>query len=290
MDTERGMFPRAALRCPNCGREMTFAFNSSAVECGCGTTLRVENRLIEYTDADSLSTNSEARARDRQAAHYLQHVKFPTQIFRVKQFLKGIPNWVKDKPVIELGCGPGPYTRILLASLYDVIAVDFSEKSLLVNRDTNCAHLERVCYVKADLRALRMSSECSALLLMCDFLQHLGGHEARVAFVSKAFDWLAPGGFFYLTFFNFNVVNYLKGDLHGHFADGAIAYERLLYREVSRILPTNVSVDSVVPLNIFHRVIPDRLAAMLPGAKFFSRMIAISGRKAHAPMNPLADA
>ncbi len=57
---------------------------------------------------------------------------------------------------------------------------------------------------------------------MCDFLQHLGGHEARSAFLSKAFSWLAPGGYFYLSFFNFNIKNYLKGDLRGHFADGAI--------------------------------------------------------------------
>jgi SAM-dependent methyltransferase len=291
VETERVMkIARAALRCPRCGREMELNIMNAAVVCRCGNTLRVENRLIEYTGAESLRELSEVKARDWQAPRYLQHAKFPTQIFRVKQFLKGLPQWVKEKPVIELGCGPGPYTRILLDSFYDVIAVDFSEQSLLINRDANCAHLENVCYVKADLNALRMSSECSALLVMCDFLQHLGGYAMRAAFIHKAFDWLAPGGFFYLTFFNFNIVNYLKGDLHGHFADGAIAYERLLHREVSSTLPANVSVDSVVPLNIFHSVVPDRVAAMLPGATFLSRMIAISGRKARGAMEPLTDA
>jgi len=35
----------------------------------------------------------------------------------------------------------------------------------------------------------------------------------------------------------------------------------------------------VTPMNIFHSASPDRLVARLPGAKFFSRMVAISGRK-----------
>ena len=101
-------------------------------------------------------------------------------------------------------------------------------------------------------------------------------------FLSKAFEWLAPGGFFYLTFFNFNIKNYLKGDAHGSFARGAIRYERLLHKEVLKALPRNIAVDSVIPLNIFHSVILDRLASGLPGARYLARMIAICGRKIDA--------
>jgi hypothetical protein len=124
-----------------------------------------------------------------------------------------------------------------------------------------------------------MASGCSNVLLMCDFLQHIGGHDARSALVRKAFEWLAPGGYFYLSFFSFNIVNFLKGDLHGAFSGGAIRYERLLFRDVLRALPAGVSVDAVTPLNIFHAAGPDRLAAKLPGALLLCRMVAISGRK-----------
>ena len=222
----------------------------------------------------------------RQAGQWLPAAReVPDPDIRVKRFLAGLPAQVNEKPVLELGCGPGPYTRILLESRYDVIAVDFSEASLSINREANLGDLERVCYVKADLNSLQLSPDCTNLLLMCDFLQHLGNHEVRTAFIRKAFDWLAPGGYFYLTFFNFNVVNYLKGDLHGHFAAGAIRYERLLYKEVLRALPASAAIDSVVPVNIFHDVVRDRLAATMPGAKWLSRMIAISGRKVPTAFN-----
>jgi hypothetical protein len=119
-----------------------------------------------------------------------------------------------------------------------------------------------------------------SLLLMCDFLQHLGNRGARDAFLVRAFEWLRPGGAFCLTFFNFNVKNYLKRDRRGTFADGAIGYERLLYRDVIRALPPGVSVDAVTPLNIFHGATADRMASMVPGARWLSRMIMIAGSKA----------
>jgi SAM-dependent methyltransferase len=271
---------RGALRCPSCAREVELDSNDAPATCGCGTVLGVESGLVAYSSRPGLRGIPEVAARDGEADGYLQHAKFPIQRFRVKQFLAGLPDWLKKRPVIELGCGPGPHTRSLLEADYDVIAVDFSEKSLLINRDANLDYAGRVCYVKADLNALKMSPDCTNLLLMCDFLQHLGSADVRAAFIRKAFDWLAPGGYFYLTFFNLNVVNYLKGDLRGTFAGGAIHYERLLYKEVVKAFPQSVCVGSVVPLNIFHDVVPDRLAAMLPGAKWLSRMIAISGRKA----------
>jgi ubiquinone/menaquinone biosynthesis C-methylase UbiE len=186
--------------------------------------------------------------------------------------------------VLELGSGPGPFTHMLLGQGYHVVAVDFSEKSLLINRDSNTAYGSRVCYVKADLNSLVMARESSNLLLMCDFLQHLGDYDTRNAFISKVFNWLAPGGFFYLTFFNFNIKNYFKGDAHGSFASGAIRYERLLHKEVLKALPKNIAVDSVIPLNIFHSVILDRLASGLPGARYLARMFAICGRKIDGEM------
>ena len=117
---------------------------------------------------------------------------------------------------------------------------------------------------------------------MCDFLQHLGDHKVRRVFLSKAFERLAPGGFFYPSFFNFNIKNYLNSDLHGSFASGAIRYERLLHQDVMEALPRDITVDSIVPLNVFHGVIYDRLASALPGARYLARMIAICGRKVNS--------
>jgi len=267
------------IRCPNCRSQLECAVSGALLTCACGANFKIENDVVEYSDAKALSKVAEVGTRDRQASGYLQHAKFPTQISRVKKYLAALPPVIWQKPVIEVACGPGPYTGFLLEAGFDVIAVDFSECSLRINRDANIGHLSRTCFVKADINELQMAQDCSNCLLMCDFLQHIDGHNARVAFMRKAFEWLAPGGVFYLSFFNFNIVNFLKGDLRGTFAGGAISYERLICKDVLQALPSDVSVDAVTPMNIFHSASPDRLAARLPGATFLSRMVAISGRK-----------
>lgn len=238
------------------------------------------NGLIEYTPSADLELIPEVTARDRQAAGYLQHSKFPTQIFRVQQFLASVPESAAEAPVFELGCGPGPITP-MLARRFQVMSVDFSEASLELNRQAlPPAQREAVTYVRADLHALRLARESTSLLMMCDFLQHLGTSEQRNAFLSKAFGWLRPGGYFYLTFFNLNIKNRFRRDVAGAFADGAIKYERLRRADVVRALPAGIVVDDVVPMNIFRNSVPDRFAARVPGAGLFSRMIAIAGRKA----------
>jgi hypothetical protein len=124
-----------------------------------------------------------------------------------------------------------------------------------------------------------MAAESTDLLLMCDFLQHLGDRRRRDAFLTKAFGWLRPGGRFYLSFFNINIKNQVKGDVRGAFAGGGIGYERLRTCDVLAALPKGVTADDVVPMNIFAGILPDRLAARLPGASLLARMIALSGTK-----------
>jgi 2-polyprenyl-3-methyl-5-hydroxy-6-metoxy-1,4-benzoquinol methylase len=270
---------QSLLQCPRCGRGAPLILNDTQATCACGFVARIDQGIVRYTPPEELEKNVEVRARDRQASRYLEHSKFPTQIFRFEQFVASLPSQVMEKPVLELGCGPGPYTRMLLDSSYSVVAVDFSAESLDLNRRTTAGTSKPVCYVQADLNELTMARESTNLLLMCDFLQHLGHLDTRNAFLTKAFSWLAPGGHFYLSFFNFNIKNYFLGDLHGAFAGGAIRYERLLPNEVVAALPDSTRVDSVVPLNIFRHARPDRLASAVPGARYLARMIAISGRK-----------
>lgn len=244
-----------------------------------GLRSREGGRLVDYTPPQVLGAIAEAGARDRQARGYLQHSKFPIQIFRVQQFLDRVPASAKARPALDLGCGPGPYTLSLLEKGYRVVAVDFSRESLRVNLGACGLHVHSVAHVVADLTRVQFAPDSTDLLLMCDFLQHLGGREARADFLRKSFSWLAPGGHFYLSCFNLNLVNRMKGDRRGAFAAGAIPYERIVLSELLAALPEGILVDSIVPMNVFHGVRADRIAAYLPFARHLARMHAVSGRK-----------
>ena len=79
-----------------------------------------------------------------------------------------------------------------------------------------------VCFVQADLNDTFFVPDSTDVLLMADFLQHLGPEAVQRRFLRNAFEALRPGGRFYLSFFNTNLKNRLKSDINGSFADGAI--------------------------------------------------------------------
>ena len=115
--------------------------------------------------------------------------------------------------------------------------------------------------------------------MMADFIQHLGGLDVQRLFLEKAFGALIPGGWFFLSFFNANLKNRMVNDIRGSFSDGAISYRRLRFSEAQEMLPKNVVVDKILPMNVFHGVAFDRLAARLPFARHFARMMLVYGRK-----------
>jgi SAM-dependent methyltransferase len=269
----------AALLCPRCNSYTPLQYSDGNINCACGHKIEVRDHIVQYSDTRELTKLSAVRVRDEQAIGYLQHAKFPIQLFRVRQFLDALPAHVLRSPALELGCGPGPYTAILLERGYRVLAIDYSEASLTINRDINRNHLPNVLFINADLNSIRLVHNSAKLLIMCDVLQHIGSLDARNSFLNKSFEALAPDGHFYLTFFNFNIKNYFKGDLHGSFAGGNLRYERLLFKEIVRSFPSNLRVDSITPTNIFHAALPDRLICALPGAQYLARMIAIAGKK-----------
>ncbi len=234
-----------------------------------------------YDPALSANPTSEMARRDAQAHGYLRHSKFPTQISRISRFIQ------KQNPpglVLDLGCGPGPTTKILLEAGFDCVAVDFSAKSLAINKQTCDQIAGNAVFVQADLTKLQFARESVSGLMMADFLQHLSSAQAREKILANAFAALKPGGWFFLSFFNVNIVNWLKGDIHGSFADGTIRYTRLPTQEVKKMLPGDIVIRSSVPMNIFAGAQLDRLCAVLPFAGRLSRMTVFTGFKRSLPV------
>lgn len=266
------------LLCPACNRSLRFDGSSVRICCTGPAGSTIEDGIVRYDPALSIDASTEIRARDRQAHGYLTHDKFPIQVFRIGNFVRRMAAEMCAFPVMDLGCGPGPTTEILVEAGFRTIAIDFSLESLKINA-LNLRSATEVLFVQADLRRIRFVNTCVAGLMMADFLQHLVSARVQKEFLDQAFRALVPGGWFFLSFFNVNVKNWFKGDVIGAFANGAIPYRRLTPREVVGMLPADVVVTEIIPMNISHAVNYDRILARLPFARLFARMVIILGRK-----------
>jgi SAM-dependent methyltransferase len=267
------------LFCPICRSNTLKVVNNKLVASCCNEIFKIEDNQIIIFDNTLLSI-PEVRTRDSQAKGYLLHSKFPTQISRMQKWMSTIPKKLLDGIILDLGCGPGPTTKMLLEiGARKILSSDFSINSLRINKDICQNHAAKPIYILQDIRNIKLIKNSISVLVMADFLQHITDENERVALLDKAFNSLIPGGYFFLSFFNINIKNYLKNDIKRSFASGTIKYERLNYKEVISSLPSNVIIDRVIPMNISHHALIDRLLCALPFSNLFSRMVVIQGRK-----------
>lgn len=264
--------------CPDCGR-LSWTDVDQGLQCfDCGRQIMPQDGILMFTPDNNIQSG-EVSARDRQASGYLQHSKFPTQKDSLTSFLQSVPESLKHKSVLDLGCGPGPSTGMLdMLGFKRTVSVDFSFQSLLINRDglTNtCGHE----FVRADLNQVTFAEQSCGVLMMTDFLQHLGDWGSMLRFLNNAVNSLEIGGKFYLSCFNLNVKHFIRGDIHGTFSNGSIPYSRIHHKEIAKLLPDFLSVDEFYPMNIFNAPLPDRIARRVPGSFFLGRMLVVTGQR-----------
>ncbi len=274
--------PWPDVLCPTCGTAVHISRSGRSV-CSCGAEFAFEGNIAFLSSPGMLERIPEAATRNQEAPQYLQLPKFPTQLDSIRRFIDAVPAELQAFPALDLGCGPGPTTAMLLQRGYRVIAVDFSTASLQLNAASNAEHESRVMYVAADLKEFQVAGESCGVLMMADFLQHLGDMGDQQRFLHKILAALVPGGRFYLSCLNYNVKNWWKKDRIGSFSDGAmpgtISYRRSQVREVLSMLPSTIEVLAIHPMNIFHNAVADRMASRLPLPFLLARMIVVIGRR-----------
>ena len=266
------------LVCNVCGRPLK---QHNGLSDNCSLSYGTEQGIPFFKNVSALQP-AEERIRDMQSGTYLAHTKIDSQTKFIRRFINSLDTAHRDSAIVlDLGCGPGPTVSLLREAGYtQITAIDFSADSLLINKRSNPA--DTIDWLSADLLTLKAVPDAVDLLLMSDFIQHVGTYTDKLQLLQNAIEALKSGGSFFISFFNFNIVNFLKGDLRGNFENGAIQYERLLAKEMLQLIAKSVVIKRHYAMNITHNYQIDNWLGRLPGAAFIGRMYAIEGiRKPH---------
>lgn len=112
----------------------------------------------------------------------------------VEWFCSVIPEGAR---LLDLGCGPGLYTKRLSARGYDVTGMDFSKRSIAYATEQD----KETCYIYGDYLKLDYENEFDAVtLIYCDYAA-LTEPERKVL-LSKVYRALKPNGLFIFDVFS----------------------------------------------------------------------------------------
>jgi SAM-dependent methyltransferase len=103
----------------------------------------------------------------------------------------------KPKKILEIGCGTGNYTRILLERGYKITAVDISENMLKMAKE-KCA-----CkFIKGDIRDISINDKFDACIAMFAVMDYVTENSDLVKVFSNIYKQLKPNGVFVFDVWN----------------------------------------------------------------------------------------
>ena len=222
---------------------------------------------------------SEIETRNKQSENYKKYtnIKFTFQKKILSEFLSNISRKQSLGEILDLGSGIGPTPKLYFDKHYrKICCIDFSIDSLLYNKRNNKNSLENVFWITSDISKLCFAHNSYDLIVASDFIQHINGHARKLEIIKNLTDSLKPKGGFYLSFFNFNILHYLRGDRIGNF--GGIKYERLILSEVENIITDKINIKSIT-FQIFHIPWLDKFLSKFRIFRILARWIIICGEK-----------
>jgi SAM-dependent methyltransferase len=238
----------------------------------------VEENFLTFLNINRMNI-SEIETRNKQSEKYKKYtnIKYTFQKKILSEFLSNISIKEPLGEILDLGTGIGPTPKLYFDKNYQKIScIDFSIDSLLHNKRNINNSFKNVFWINSDISKLYFAHNSYDLIVASDFIQHINGHTRKLEIIKNLTDSLKPKGSFYLSFFNFNILHYFRGDRIGKF-DG-IKYERLILSEVENIITDKININSII-FQIFHIPWLDKFLSKFRIFRFLARWIIICGEK-----------
>lgn len=99
--------------------------------------------------------------------------------------------------VLELGCGTGRFTALLVADGYEVTGLDLSEAMIKVAKKKPFG--KRISYVCSDMRNFNLGKKFDVVISVCDSMNYLLNNDDMYNTFLSVGKHLENGGFLFLT-------------------------------------------------------------------------------------------
>jgi len=112
-------------------------------------------------------------------------------------FIENIFGENMPKKILEVGCGTGSYTKILLERGYEVTALDMSEDMLKIAREKCACH-----FIKGDIRDIALKEKFDACIAMFAVMGYVTDTSGIIKALNNIRRHLKPNGVFVFDVWN----------------------------------------------------------------------------------------
>jgi ubiquinone/menaquinone biosynthesis C-methylase UbiE len=191
---------------------------------------------------------SEMTARDDQVDQYDANI--PLMLFGAVEipYTINLLDLSSGDSLLEAGCGTGRMSSRLASHVKELIAIDFSAKSLVENDvKLQAAGAKNVHLIQADICNLPLKSELFNKAVSCQVLEHVPTEELRQRAVEEITRSVKPGSTVVISAYQHSRWTKDKEGEH----DGGIPYFRFTEEELSSLLQTTLDVQSISGLLVY---------------------------------------
>ena len=163
--------------CPS--HKETLSLEGSTYKCLIGCTYEIKNLIPRFVPEDNYSNSFGVQWNLYRQTQLDSYTGLSISRDRLMRMLGGNFNIVKDKHVLEAGCGAGRFTEILLSEGADIVAIDLS--NAVEANYKNCNSYPSYEVLQANILNLPFLSESFDVVICIGVIQHTPDPEKTIA-------------------------------------------------------------------------------------------------------------
>ena len=231
-DTDSRLIAEGTAVCAKCGARY-------------GISNGILNLLLEQKPIEGVAAQ-EVQARDAEAESYDSRFSTARNETEIPSTLAGLD--LKNKTILELGCGTGRLTMFLREQAKAVVAGDFSRESLRV-LSRKLAGTSNVALVLADAVQLSLPENQFDLVVSSQLIEHIGARDRQTIFRQIRHS-LRPGGTFVCTVYHQSLLRKIRHQPQDGFHSSQVPFHYFKREELRGELAEHFLVREVRPIQI----------------------------------------